>query len=95
MLLEEDAAMVPPNLIQISATAAHLLHRHKPGQPAYLSWALGPPRNAEALTVIDDAYSELVEAGLMEAQETTMLVLPGVSRSPLVLTREGEQTRRT
>jgi hypothetical protein len=87
--------MVPPSLIQISATAAHLLHRHKPGQPAYLSWALGPPNNAEALNAIDDAYSELVEAGLMEAQETMMLVLPGATRCPFVLTRQGVQARRT
>jgi hypothetical protein len=80
-------------LVRITSTARRLLQSHKPGLPGYLSWVLGPPHNETALVAVDDAYAELVQAGLMAAQDSSLLVLPRVSRKPFVLTAEGERTR--
>ena len=52
--------MALATLKKLSATATRLLRGHKPGHPAYLSWALGPPRSESALIAIDAAYAELV-----------------------------------
>ena len=79
----------PARLPAVSPTARRLMRAHRPGDPAYLSWALGPVETAAALAPIDAAYADLVGAGLMAASEVAMTVLPGEVRHPLTLTAAG------
>jgi hypothetical protein len=85
----------PPDSIILSATAIRLLGSHKPGIAAYLSWALGPLRNRDGLAPIDRAYADLVDSGLLTPSEATLSVLPGVTRSALVLTEAGEKAKQS
>ena len=83
----------PTRLPDLSPTARRLLRAHRPGVPAYLSWALGPVRAAAGLAPIDAAYAELVAAGLMAPTEVPLTVLPGEVRHPFTLTAAGDRLR--
>ena len=78
----------------LTAPAARLLRAQTPGRPAYMSWALGPPKGVAALAPIDAAYAELVVYGLaVAADRGAVTVLPGAERCPFVLTPDGERAR--
>jgi hypothetical protein len=74
----------------LSPTAVLLLGAHRPGEPAYHSWALGLPRSPNGLGPIDEAYDELVERGLLEPAGLPVPVLPGVIRDSFILPAAGE-----
>jgi hypothetical protein len=78
---------LPPDVLRI-------LRGHRPGIPAYLSWALGPISAAADLVPIDRAYADLLARGLVTAGDKTLSVLPGEVRTPFVLTAEGDRVRR-
>jgi hypothetical protein len=73
--------------IELSPVAQRLLRGHKPDVPAYLSWANGPPRCEADLLAVDVAYAELVAVGAVAPSGFTLLVLPGVVRTPFVLSK--------
>jgi hypothetical protein len=79
----------------LSPTALRLFARHKPGIPAYLSWALGPLLNRDGLAPLDRAYAELIGAGLLKPSEATLSVLPGVTRPAFLLTEAGERAKQS
>ena len=83
----------PGPLPALSPTARKLMRAHRPGVPAYLSWALGPVKSAAALAPIDAAYAELAAAGMMAAGQVPMAVLPGQVRYPFTLTAAGDRLR--
>ena len=84
----------PRNLPKLSTNAVRILRGHRPGVPAYLSWALGPIRESAGLVPVDAAYTELAAAGLLTAGEPTLAVLPGEVRAPFTLTADGDRVRR-
>ncbi|HVK12389.1 MAG TPA: hypothetical protein VM597_26795 [Gemmataceae bacterium] len=78
----------------LTPAAARVLRAQTPGRPAYMSWALGPPKGVADLGPIDAAYAELVVYGLAEAADRgAVTVLPGAERRPFVLTPDGERAR--
>jgi hypothetical protein len=78
----------------LTPTAARVLQAQTPGRPAYMSWALGPPKGAADLAPIDAAYAELVVFGLaMAADRPAVTVLPGAERYPFILTPDGLRAR--
>ena len=82
------------DLPALTPTAARVLKAQTPGRPAYMSWALGPPKGAADLAPIDAAYAELVVYGLATAADRgEVTVLPGAERRPFVLTPDGERAR--
>ncbi|HJZ91568.1 MAG TPA: hypothetical protein VKE40_11905 [Gemmataceae bacterium] len=75
---------------QLSPMAQALLRGHQPNVPAYLSCeALGGTFREGDLKRIDDAYEELVRAGLMERTSATLTVLPRIVRNSFRLTADG------
>jgi hypothetical protein len=80
-------------LPDLSPTARKLLRSHRPGLPAYLSWALGPVKTTAGLVQIDAAYAELVAAELVTASEVPIAVLAGEARHPFTLTAAGDRLR--
>jgi hypothetical protein len=84
----------PVPLPKLPPDALRILRGHRPGVPAYLSWALGPISAAADLGPIDRAYADLAARGLVVAGEASLSVLPGERRSPFVLTAEGDRVRR-
>jgi len=84
----------PRRLPKLSANAVRILRAHRPGVPAYLSWAFGPIRGPAGLVPVDAAYVELATAGLVDAGERTLSVLPGEVRASFTLTADGDRVRR-
>ena len=81
-------------LPRLSPTTLRVLRGHRPGVPAYLSWAFGPVKAPDGLVAVDAAYADLVARGLVVAGQSTVEVLPGEVRSPFLLTAEGDRVRR-
>ncbi|MBO0698967.1 MAG: hypothetical protein J2P46_11280, partial [Zavarzinella sp.] len=69
----------------LSPTAVLLLGNHRPGEPAYHSWALGVPNSPNGLDPIDAAYAELMDRGLLQPAGMPVPVLPGVLRDTFIL----------
>ncbi len=81
-------------LPRLSPATLRVLRGHRPGVPAYLSWAFGTVNVPAGLAPVDAAYSELVARGLVVAGEPSLVVFPGEVRAPYLLTPEGERVRR-
>jgi hypothetical protein len=73
----------------LSPTAVLLLGNHRPGEPAYHSWALGLPKSPNGLEPIDAAYAELMDRGLLQPSGLPVPVLPGVIRDAFILPAAG------
>ena len=81
-------------LPRLPLATLRVLRGHRPGVPAYLSWAFGPVKAPADLAAVDAVYTDLVARGLVVAGESTLGVLPGEVRSTFLLTAEGDRVRR-
>ena len=80
---------------QLSPMAQALLRGHQPNAATYLSQqAVGGTFREDDLIRIDKAYEELVQAGLMQRTDTTILILPRVARNTYLLTSDGAIARK-
>ncbi|HKB00995.1 MAG TPA: hypothetical protein VKD90_02195 [Gemmataceae bacterium] len=77
----------------LSPMAQALLRGHRPNVAAYLSLeVLGGTIHGESdLRKIDQAYEELVRAGLMEQTSGTFTILPRIVRHQFKLTEDGNK----
>ena len=80
---------------QLSPMAQALLRGHQPNVATYLAQqALGGTFREDDLIRIDAAYEDLVEAGLMQRTDATILILPRVARNTYLLTSDGNVARK-
>jgi len=80
---------------QLSPMAQALLRGHQPNTATYLSQqAVGGTFREDDLIRIDKAYEELVQAGLMQRTDATILILPKVARNTYLLTADGAIARK-
>lgn len=79
-----------------SQYARALLHEHRPNVYAYFLEQIGLAPNDTNAMLVDKAYVELVELGLME-QSSNQIVMPyhgAVPRRPFKLTADGLKAKR-